>query len=243
MKVEELKKKYKQVCKLEDGNYMVSTKSQKEVEEVLYDAHTNIDEVYGMEGKWGLVDKEGNLIIEPKYLYPSIECGDNYQVMLPHQYKKIHGKKRVLTIKHGLLDKKGNVVIPIQYLYMEAMDNTGKYFRVVEDKTYQSGVLNQNNQVVVPFQYDYIKASPDLELMLKTKYGNIYPDNIYQVKISNHDVYGIYDLTLNKEIIKPKYAYLKIISYNRFLIGEDYDSCYTLIDEKELILKEDIRTS
>lgn len=237
MNSKELKKKYKQVYKLDDGNYMVSTKSQSEVCAVEYYAHTNIDEVYGMEGNWGLVDKEGNLIIEPKYIYPFIECGDNYQVMLPQQSKKINGRNTILTLKHGLIDKLGNILIPIQYLYMEAMDSTGTYFRMVDKKTYKAGVIDKNNNIVVPFHYEYIQGSPDLELRIKMKYCDVYPDTIYQVKVSNDDVYGIYDLKVKKEIIKPKYKHLKIVGYNRFLIGEDYNNCNTLINEKEELIR------
>ena len=69
--------------------------------------------------------------------------------------------------------------------------------------------------------------------MIKTKYCEIYPDHIYQVKVKNNDLYGVYDLKLNKEIIEPKYKCLKIIGYNEFLIGEDYENCNTLINEKE----------
>lgn len=239
MNIEELEKKYKQVYKLDDGNYMVSTKSQKEVL-VDYFAHTNIDEVYGMEGNWGLIDKDGKTIIEPKYIYPFLECGDNYQVMLPQEYKENNGVKTIINLEHGLIDKKGNIIIPIKYLYMEAMDNTGTYFRVVDKETYKSGVIDKNNKLVIPFKYEYIQASPDLKLMIQTKYCNIYPDNIYQVKVSNNDLYGVYDLKLKKEIIKPKYKYLKIIGYNRFEIGEDYDSCNTLINEKEEKINNDI---
>ena len=234
MSIKELKKKYKQICNLNDGNYNISTKSQNEVNIVEYYAHTGIDEVYGMEGNWGLVDKDGNIVIEPKYIYPFIECGNNYQVMLPHEYKKIKGKENILTLKHGLIDKKGNIIIPIKYLYMEAMDNTGTYFRVVNSKTYKSGVLDKDNNVVIPFKYEFIQATPDLNMRIKDEY----PDNIYQVKVSKNDLYGIYDLKLKKEIIKPKYKCLKIASYNRFLIGEDYENCNTLIDESEQIIKE-----
>lgn len=233
MNIKELEKKYKQVLKLDDGNYMVSTKTKDEVNEVDYLAHTNIDEVYGMEGNWGLVDKDGNIIIEPKYIYPLLKNGDNYQVMLPQEYKKINNKDTITTLKHGLIDKKGNIIIPIKYLYMEAMDNTGTYFRVVDDKTYKSAVIDKNNNIVVPFKYEYIQASPDLELMIKTKCCDIYPDNIYQVKVSNNDLYGVYDLKLKKEIIKPKYKFLKIIGYNKFLVGEGYENCKTLIEKNQ----------
>lgn len=139
----------------------------------------------------------------------------------------------------GLVDKDGNIIIPIKYLYMEAMDNTGTYFRVVDSKTYKSGVIDKDNHSVVPLQYDYIQATLDPRLMIKTKYCDIYPDNIYQVKIINNDLYGVYDLKLKKEIMKPKYKYLKIVSYNRFVVGEDYDSFNTLIDEKEQIITKD----
>ena len=98
MNIQELKKKYKQVYELNDGNYAVSIKSQNEVNEVDYwNAHTSIDGVYGLEGKWGIVDKEGNVVVEPQYIYPFIECGDNYQVMLPYEYEKIDGKEIIIT--------------------------------------------------------------------------------------------------------------------------------------------------
>lgn len=236
----ELEKKYKQVCKLNDGNYMVSTKAKDEVNEVNYFAHTNIDEVYGMEGNWGLVDQFGNIIIEFQYVYPFIECGDNYQVMLPEGILKINDKDTIITLKHGLLDKKGNVVIPIRYLYMEVMDNTGTYFRVFDEGLGKSGVLDKDNNIIVPFEYDFIQASPDYALMTHTEYCSIYPDNIYQVKISNNDLYGIYDLNLKKEIIKPKYKFLTIKGYNKFAISDDFFESDTLINEKEEIISNNI---
>lgn len=236
MDIEKLNQKYQQVYKLDDGNFNVSKKSSDDVWKVEYYAHTNIDEVYGEEGKWGLVDKFGNIMIKPKYIYPFLECGNNYQVMLPYNYKKINGQKRILTLKHGLIDKKGKIIIPLKYLYMEAMDNTGTYFRVVDKKSYKSGVIDKNNKIVIPFVYDFIQASPDPDLMLKTKYRDIYPDQIYQVKVCNNDLYGIYDLKLKKEIIKPKYKCLVIVAYNKFRVGADYETLNTLINEKEDII-------
>lgn len=239
MNTKELKKKYKQVCKLNDGNYAVSNKSQDEVHKVDYwSAHTAIDEVYGLEGNWGLVDKNGNVVIEPKYIYPFIECGNNYQVMLPYESREIDGKETIIILKHGLIDKKGNIIIPIKYLFMEAMDNTGTYFKVFDSKIKKDGVLDKENNIIVPFTYQYIKASPDLELMKKTKYCDIYPDHIYQVKVCNNDLYGVYDLKLKKEIIRPKYKYLKIINYNKFLVGEDYKNCNSLISENDSVIIE-----
>lgn len=237
MSVEELMKKYKNVCKLEDGSFCVSTKHFDEVAPVLYwEAHTDITAVYGAEGKWSLVDKDGNVIIKPKYIYPFLECGDNYLVMMPHKYKIIDGCRTVVLLKCGLIDKKGNEIIPVQYLNMEAMDNTGTYFRVVDAINFKSGVLDKNNTIVVPFKYEYIQASPDLELCVHTKYGYTYPNYIYQVLIKNNDLYGVYDLKLKKEIIKPKYNWLRIIGYNRFVIGENYEACNTLIDEDEQVI-------
>ena len=224
---DEFNERYSNVLETIDGNYVVNT--ALEPIEVDYCAHTDIDAVYGLEGKWGLVDLNDNFIIEPKYIYPFIECGDNLQVMLPERIED----NVVITLKHGLIDTKGNIIIPIKYLYMEAMDNSGEYFRVVDPKTYKSGVLDKNNKIVIPFKYDYIQASPDLELCETNKYCSRYPDYIYQVKVCNNDLYGVYDLKLEKEIIKPKYKYLKIVGYNKFKIGDDYDNCNILIDEKE----------
>lgn len=200
MDIKELEKKYKNVCKLEDGNFCVSTKSQNEMPYVTYSPYKSMDRVFGMEGKWGLVDKDGNVIIKPKYLYPFLECGDNYQVMMPRKYRTIYGRKTIVSLEQGLIDKKGNVIIPIQYLHMEVMDNTGTYFRVEDAKTWKAAVIDKYNNIVVPF-YDYIEASPEPELMVKTKYCDLYPDYIYQVKVSNNGLYGVYDLKLKKRLL------------------------------------------
>lgn len=228
--------KYSQILEIIGGNFVVNTLSQEEAPNVDYCAHTEIDQVYGLEGKWGLVDKDDNVIIEPIYIYPFIECGDNLQVMLPHEYKMINGKKTVVTLKHGLIDKMGKVIIPVKYIYMNSIDNTGTYFTMLDPITYKAGVIDKNNNIVVPFDYEYI-SSPDLEQCTKTKYCTIYPDYIYQVKVVNNDLYGIYDLKLKREIIKPKYKYMKIVDYNRFLVGEDYEHCNILIDELEGVIK------
>ena len=234
MDEKDLEKLYKQVYKLKDGNYMVSTKSQDEVTEVDYWADLDLTAVYGMEGNWGLVDKDGNIIIQPKYIYPFLEHGENYQVMLPYRYKKIQGKEKIVLVKHGLIDKKGNVIIPIKYIYMEVIDNIGTYFKMLDPKTGRAGILDKDNKIVVPFEYDYI-SSPQT---IKTDYYSIYPDNIYQVAVNKNNLFGVYDLKLKKEIIEPKYKYLKIIDYNKFLTGEDGFNCNTLIDENEHKIKE-----
>nr|MBP3259256.1 WG repeat-containing protein [Bacilli bacterium] len=214
-----------------DDKYIVNdTKKDKSLIE--YCAHTAIDEVYGLEGNWGLIDIKGNWIIKPKYVYPFLEYGDNLQVMMPHEYKKINGKTKVITLKHGLIDKLGKVIIPIKYIYMECMDNSGTYFRMLDPITCKAGVIDKFNNIVVPFNYEYI-YDPDLELCEYNGHGSIYPDYIEQVKVVNNDLVGIYDLKLNKEIIKPKYKYMKIVGYNKFLIGEDYENCNTLINELE----------
>ena len=227
--------KYSNVLEIIDGNFVVNTLSRNEAPVVEYCAHTEIDQVYGLEGKWGLVDKDDNIIIKPKYIYPFIECGDNLQVMMPHEYKMINGKKTVVTLKHGLINKQGKVIIPIKYIYMNSIDNSGTYFTMLDPITCKTGVIDKDNNIVVPFDYEYID-SPDLEQCEQNKYCTIYPENIHQVKVKNNDLYGVYDLKLKKEIIKPKYKYLKIIGYNKFKIGDDYENCNTLINEKGEII-------
>ena len=146
---------------------------------------------------------------------------------------EIEGEERVVLVKHGLIDKKGKIIIPVKYIYMSPIDNIGKYFIVVNKETGKSGVLDKSNNIVVPFKYGYI-LFPE---MIKIDDGSIYPDNIYQLAVNNDKLFGVYDLELKKEIIKPKYKYLKVVGYNRFLIGEDFFNCNTLIDENEKIIE------
>ena len=69
---DEFNGKYPCVLEMIDDNYVINTLTEKETPKVYYFAHTNMDEIYGLEGKWGLVDKFDNVIIEPKYIYPFI---------------------------------------------------------------------------------------------------------------------------------------------------------------------------
>lgn len=219
---DEFNGKYSCSFKLRDGNYTVNTLTKENAPKVYFYAHTNMEEIYGLEGKWGLVDKFDNVIIEPKYIYPLLNYGDNLQAMLPEDI--IDGV--VTTLKHGLINKKGNTIIPFKYIYMECMDISGTYFRVVEPEIDKAGVIDKNNEIVVPFEYDFISA--DLEICDS--------DNIYQVVVVNNYLQGVYDLILKKEIIKPKYGHIEIVDYNKFLIGDDYETCNIMINEKEEII-------
>ncbi len=234
-KIKELEKKYKQVYELSDGNYCVSTKTSDEIcDEDWASFDTGI--IFGNAGCWGMLDKDGNEIIEPKYLFPLFKEGNNYQVVILNQVKIIDGKRVITDILQGLINERGEEIIPAQYPFMSSLDSSGNYFKVFNRRLNITGVLDKNNNIMVPFDYDYID-DPSYELCLHDRYSNIYPNNVSQVAVMHNDLDGVYDITLQKEIIKPKYKYLKIIGYNRFLVGEDYYNCNIIIDQNEEKLK------
>lgn len=229
-KRKELEKKYKQVYELSDGNYCVSTKTSDEICDEDY-ASDDTGIIFGNPGCWGMINKDGKVIIEPKYLFPLFEQGNNYQVVMLDEVSLIDGKRTIISLLQGLINKVGEEIIPIKYSFMESIDSNNNYFSVFDTKLGKSGVIDKNNNIVIPFHYEYI-SSPSLEMCLNTRYNTICPKEVTQLAVLNNNLYGVYDISLQKEIIKPKYKKLKVIGYNRFLVDGTI-----IINEKEEKLK------
>lgn len=217
-KIKELEKKYKQVYEISNGNFYVSTKTSDEIcDENWASDDTGI--IFGDPGCWGMLDKDGNVIIEPKYLFPLFPEGNSYQVAMLDEIRIIDGKRIITHILQGLINEKGEEIITIEYPFMRCLDSNGNYFEVFDQHLNKDGVLDKKNNIIIPFDYDYIDA-PSYELCVPTRKCCIYPKVTIQLSIKKNGLYGVYDIEKKEEIIKPKYKSLKVIGYNRFLVDD-----------------------
>ena len=104
-------------------------------------------------GKWGLIDKTG-------------------EVIMPVEYDKIWDFNEGLAQvwkndKRGYINKTGKVVIPIEYDYVTSFDDGLVSVR----KNDKWGFLDMTGKVVVPIEYDEVRLSDGLiELRNKSKW-------------------------------------------------------------------------
>ena len=138
-------------------------------------------------GKWGFIDTEGNVVIEPQYVYAigpyGSECEEEYYVVA----KMIDGKPR-----WGALDHTGTETIPCQYAVIQYTD----YNMVV----YQE----EDNGL-----YGLMKI--DGTVLLKPKFADIDYTNIdmnRKVLVAGTDVffYGVYSLEQDRFFIPCKFG-------------------------------------
>ena len=108
----------------------------------LYPSYTNNAIVAIKDGKYGLLDKSG-------------------KVMLPFEYESImdYNTDRFLVKKNGrqgMVGSKGNVLIPIEYNDISSFGgfNFSDYYFVKKDNLY--GIMKANGQVILPVKFTWV---------------------------------------------------------------------------------------
>ncbi len=86
--------------------------------------------------KWGIKDKNGNIIIDPIYL-KMIRLGDSSWI--------VQNKKR----KFGLIDNKGNILVPIKYNHADRV--VSKFAKFGNNNDY--GIYDENGKIIVKNRY------------------------------------------------------------------------------------------
>lgn len=96
------------------------------------------------------------------------------------------------------------------YLLMIYLDMKYKIIRELDDNKYiiltpsfKEGVIDKKGNILIPPVYDYITLNLNQYNCINDIY--YYPHNINKVIIQINNKYGLYDIKLNKEIIKPIY--------------------------------------
>ncbi|WP_168123651.1 WG repeat-containing protein [Paenibacillus sp. HB172176] len=158
----------KSVCGFIDKNGKVHIPAQYESATNFYEGLSGVS----VNGKWGFIDRQGQMVIQPQYDDIAIRIRDGMiQVMkndkwgyidktgkevIALQYDEINifgeGLAHVLKNgKYGYLNKTGEFLIQPQYA--AAFPFTEELAAVSLNEKW--GYVNKKNQVVIPYRYDY----------------------------------------------------------------------------------------
>lgn len=94
------------------------------------------------QGKYGLINKEGEIVVDPKYDY--IECTDNPELF-----------KTTLSKWKGVVNSKGEIVLRNEYLDIQSICED---IIVARRKDGMYGCFNIRGEQIIPFEYDEIRS-------------------------------------------------------------------------------------
>lgn len=151
---------------------------------------TGLYESYAMDaGTWGFIDTEGNVVIEPQYVYVIGPCGhyckEDYYVVA----KMIDGKAR-----WGVLDHTGTEVIPCQYTAIQDTEYDVVIFQEEEQGLY--GLMYIDGNIIVKPKFSYI--------------DNLDVDMHKELLVAGTDTYfeGVYSLEKDHFIVPCRFAHI-----------------------------------
>lgn len=192
--------------------------------------------IVGLDGKYGIIDNQGRLVIHPKYSSLSIQRNgqfladgilinafeqkiavrDNSVLIMPGDYDNIEILENgiLLVSKNklfGCINQIGTVIIPLKYRILTYQNNLLIAVCYDDtDKTYKRGVLDFQENQIVPFcrQIDEIKIESGIILYKQNRH------------------WGAYTLQ-GKVICEPIYDHIVCVAHNLIKVGmdgKDYDS-------------------
>lgn len=110
--------------------------------------------------KWGYANKNGKVIVEPKYTEVDFFSDNRF----------FRVKKNKLV---GIIDNQGREAIPCLYKDIEKVQDKDLF--IAKDTLGFNGVINTENKIIIPFEYSSLEKHPnrDLYIALKEKWGVI----------------------------------------------------------------------
>lgn len=208
-------------------------------------------------GLWGFKNANGEVVCMPKFLFEPFCFGKNYIVCVGsgwEHYAELPEDKMWSKEMHwGLINDNFETVIPFEYDEVECVSdfkyddnneiipNEIDYFvcrKYNEDKNkfyVESEVRDSKNKLI-------ISGYSDVDYHINYNQLVVYKERKRWWQNNKSGYAGVYDFSLNKEIIKPdKYHHIEIEDYNLFLVSDDVEnySNGTLINEKGIIIGEE----
>ena len=213
-------------------------------------------DLHGSQGCWGVIDKNWNEVIEPKYLFPLMQFNNGTFLackgtgwIKDNEWDEAQineeGKGRYWTKeeKWGLIDFKEKEIIPCIYdeihcinndYYNENIENLFAVYRH-QYKPYEIqevAVMNNKGEIIIPFKYNDVYWYENEKQLIVYTNGTRY---------DSEGLVGVYDLKLNREIIAPQYKDIDYLDYNLFIISDDpeYSRNATIINSNNEIIGEE----
>jgi hypothetical protein len=165
------------------------------------------------EGKCGIIDKHGNILVN--FLYERIYPLPNEQYMVQ------------LDGKFGIINKSGKILLPLFYNWY--ISTSGDNLFCVQ-KGNKSGVVDSSNNIIVPFKYDIVESFHEglAATELKGKWGYINKLGItiipfkydfagnFNEGMANVTVKGKQGCITKKGILTVPYKYYQIYHQNKY---------------------------
>lgn len=186
--------------------------------------------IVGLEGKYGIIDNKGRLVIHPKYSSLSIQNNGQFLAdgilinileqkiivkdksifIIPGDYDTIERLDNGLFLVSknklfGCINQIGTVIIPLKY---RSLTCHGSLLIAIcyddTDETYRRGVLDFQERQILPFSQQIDEIQIDSEIIL--------------YKQSKH--WGAYTLQ-GKIISEPIYDHIAFVAHNLIKVGKD----------------------
>ena len=176
------------------------------------------DGMFGFEkdGKFGYLDKKGNVVIPADYVYESTTT----KTIQSFQKGLVKVKK---DNKYGVLDKTGKIVVPFEYdgLYLS---NYGKYVSVYNNINGKNtwGIVNMQNKVLIPIVYEQLQIDSNL------------------IGIKQNGKWGMKDIS-GKDILPLEYDQVTPYAQNQVIMATK-GSQYGYLDAKGKWLFEKVKS-
>ena len=242
----------------ENGTY--STKAINEKNEQLftdyeqveaienYDSSNNLWYASGIlkvskDGKWGVIDTKGNVIIDCTY--------DNITALKGVENSLL----TEVDGKYGVVDYVGSVIIENNYESIEPLADTYENGYIVENADGNYGVITYTKTAAVAEEFDDIKnvygngkyyvvkegnnwevIDTDANKYLEGEYDDIVDINGENAIVSNDNKYGVVAISDGKNIIDMNYDSITYASGDKYIVSSD--SKYGVIDANGNVLLE-----
>lgn len=246
-----------------DVNYEEGTYSTKAINEKNEELFTDYEKVEAIEnydnsnnlwyasgilkvskdGKWGVIDTKGNVIVDCKYDDITALKGVENSLLT-----EVDGK-------YGIIDYVGSVIIENEYESIEPLANTYENGYIVENADGKYGVITYTKTNVVAEEYDDIKnvygngnyyivkegdnweiIDTDAKKYLEGEYDDIIDINGENAIVSNGNKLGVVAIADGKNIIDIDYDIITHASGDNYIVSRD--SKYGIIDSNGNMLLE-----
>lgn len=139
-------------------NGMIDTKG-KYVIPVEYESLSSCDQkgriVAQKNGKWGVIDKQNQVLVP--FIYDSVSFGAG---MMPSENQPVNFQEDLLPVvlngQLGFIDDQNRTIIPFKYEQSYGSGFSEGVAPVSREGKY--GFIDRQNQVVIPFEYDFAEA-------------------------------------------------------------------------------------
>lgn len=180
-----------------------------------------LNQIKNIQLKEGLINTQGEVIIEPMY--------DEISGYFINGYMRVRNKG-----KAGIINEKGKIIIPLEY--DNVLDYMHNMFTAEKDNKW--GIIDINNKIIISFEYGRIRHFQN-ELALITEKGTGYVNPNNEVVIEpQYDFNLLGDFHNELALIKKDNKYGYINKDNQIMIPIIYENALPFYNDTAVVAKD-----